>query len=306
MASGKSAREGPSRPVPVILDTDIGDDIDDTWALAFLLGRPEVDLRLVVTAFGDTQQRSRLAAKILERAGRCDIPVATGVETGGSPHNQTAWVGDWDLSCYSGEIVGDGVAALVEAVNSCPEPPVLLAIGPLTNVAAALRRDPSVAGRARLVAMAGSVHRGYGAEGPPDAEYNVRADVEAARAVLRAPWEKTLAPLDGCGDLVLAGENFRRVADSDAELSRIVVENYDAWANRGSYPVGASSVLFDTVAACLAFDESFWNVETVDLTVDDDGFTRPAERGRPVRCALGWRDRQGFEKLLVETLAPAG
>ncbi len=61
-------------PIPVILDTDIGDDIDDTWALAMLLGMPQLDLKLVVTDYGNTSERTRLVAKILQRAGRSMLP----------------------------------------------------------------------------------------------------------------------------------------------------------------------------------------------------------------------------------------
>ena len=64
-----------TRKIPVILDTDIGDDIDDTWALAMLLNSPELDLKLVVTEEGNTPSRAKIAARLLEIAGRTDVPV---------------------------------------------------------------------------------------------------------------------------------------------------------------------------------------------------------------------------------------
>ena len=67
-------------PIPVILDTDLGDDIDDTWALAMLLGSPQVDVKLIVTASDDTPTKTRLVAKILEGMGRTDILLAQGVK----------------------------------------------------------------------------------------------------------------------------------------------------------------------------------------------------------------------------------
>ena len=66
--------------IPVILDTDIGSDIDDTWALGLLLKSPEVDLRLAVSATGDTRYRARLLAKMLQTAGRSDVPVGVGLD----------------------------------------------------------------------------------------------------------------------------------------------------------------------------------------------------------------------------------
>ena len=86
--SPASGSTGPARmPIPVILDTDIGDDIDDTFALLMLLRSKELDLKLVVTDFGDTVYRARLAAKLLQAMGRPDVPVGVGVrqhEKGGS------------------------------------------------------------------------------------------------------------------------------------------------------------------------------------------------------------------------------
>lgn len=66
-------------PIPVILDTDIGLDVDDVWALAFLLQCPELEIRLITTCTGVTTYRAALVAKILEVAGRTDIPVVLGL-----------------------------------------------------------------------------------------------------------------------------------------------------------------------------------------------------------------------------------
>ena len=68
-----------SQPVPVIIDTDIGGDIDDTWILAMLLMRPEVDVRLIVTDRDNTPAKTRLVAKILTRLDRTDVPIGTRV-----------------------------------------------------------------------------------------------------------------------------------------------------------------------------------------------------------------------------------
>ena len=65
--------------IPVILDTDIGSDIDDTWALAMLLQSPELEPRLIVTESGDTVYRAKIVAKILERSEREEIPIGIGL-----------------------------------------------------------------------------------------------------------------------------------------------------------------------------------------------------------------------------------
>src|SRR4249920_1984381 len=90
------------RRIPVIIDTDIGDDIDDTWALVLALRSPELDVRLVVTDFGNTEQRAKLVARVLELAGRTDIPIGIGIKENDDPGPQADWVRDYDLARYPG------------------------------------------------------------------------------------------------------------------------------------------------------------------------------------------------------------
>ena len=295
-----------AEPLPVILDTDLGDDIDDTWALAMLLGCPKVDLKLVVTASEATETKTRLVAKILEKVGRTDIPIGTGVRTGERPINQAKWLGDYTLEGYPGVIHKDGVQAMVDAINASEGSVTLLVIGPQTNIKAALERDPGIAKKARFVSMAGSVEVGYGGKPGRQPEWNVKKDVEAARAVFAAPWEITMAPLDSCGTMILKGQRFAKVAASKNPLAATVIENYRDWKHFPRYPEGESSVLFDTVAAYLTFDQSLCEMKTIKLSIDDAGNTAPDDDGRPVHCAMGWQNREAFEDLLVESIRAEG
>jgi hypothetical protein len=93
------------KKIPVILDTDIGDDIDDTWALGMLLKCPELDLKLVVSDYGKAQYRAKLLAKFLQVAGRTDVAVGVGLDI--DPRGeagQAAWVKDYDLKSYPGKV----------------------------------------------------------------------------------------------------------------------------------------------------------------------------------------------------------
>jgi len=289
------------KPVPVILDTDLGDDIDDTWALAMLLKNPKVDLQLIVTASDNTPEKTRLVAKILEKMGHTEIPLGTGKKTSDNPINQAAWLGDYALKDYKGKLHEDGVQALIDALRAAKEPVVLCVIGPQTNIAEALRRAPDIARKARVVSMAGSVHIGYNGKQGADPEWNVFRDIAAARAVFAAPWEITIAPLDTCGTLTLAGDAYTRVVAAKSPLARVTIENYDLWANRKNYAADASSVLFDTLATYLCYSEKSVELETVKLSIDDRGATVVDEaKGRPVRCALRWKDRTAFEKHLLK------
>jgi len=290
---------------PIILDTDIGGDIDDTWALCMILGSPELDLKLVTTAFGDTEAKTRLVAKMLTRLDRTDIPIGTGVKTDDNALNQDAWLKDYSLAGYAGTVHEDGVQALIDAIHAADGVITVCVIGPQTNIAAALKRDPSIAKKARIVSMAGSVHVGYGGKDTPDREYNVVADVPAARAVFAAPWEIVWTPLDTCGNIVLRGARYGRMAASENPLARVVIENYHIWdVNKKGADADASSILFDTVAVYLCAEEDLCVMETVQLSIADDGMSVVDEaEGRPVRCALKWKDQDAFEEKLVKSLS---
>lgn len=296
-----------AKPRPVILDTDLGTDVDDTWALAVLLQSPGLDLRLVLTTHGEPRYRARLVARLLERAGRSDVAVGVGIEGEALPlRPQEAFVRDFELEDYAGPVYEDGVQALLDAVDACDEPPTLVSIGPLTNVAAALERDPSLAGRARFVGMQGSIRRGY--KGSPDVapEYNVVSDVEACRRVFAAAWPVTLTPLDTCGLVRLTGERYRRVRTSPNPIPVAVVENYRAWLQAVGAPAERleekSTTLYDTVAVYLAEAEDFVEIEELGIRVDDEGYTRIDSEAPKLRVATAWKDFEGFHDWLVERL----
>jgi inosine-uridine nucleoside N-ribohydrolase len=101
------------KPIPVILATDIGDDIDDTWALGFLLRCPELDLKLVIGEYGKTEYRGKLPAKFLQTVGRPDI--ALGLGTVADPRGEGAqggWIRHYDLDRYPGKVHHDGPQAI--------------------------------------------------------------------------------------------------------------------------------------------------------------------------------------------------
>jgi len=288
---------------PVILDTDLGDDIDDTWALMQLLGMPELDVKLITTASDNTPVKTRLVAKMLERTGHYDIPLGTGHQNSDKTINQATWLGDYTLDDYPGTVHEDGVGALIRTVMESDEPITIIVIGPQTNLKVALEREPKIAENANIVTMAGSVYEGYRGADEPAAEWNVRRDSEAAQAVFAAPWDITMAPLDICGELQLKGDRYRAVADAGTPRANVLVENYDAWKNRKRYGEFESSILFDTVAVYLAYDNAYCRMETLNLIVDDEGYTRVNdEDGRPVHCALDWNDEAAFQEMLVNAI----
>jgi DUF1680 family protein/inosine-uridine nucleoside N-ribohydrolase len=305
-APGNTAK---AAPTPVILDTDIGDDIDDTWALGLLLKSPELDLKLVVGDRGAAQYRARLLAKLLERAGRSDVPVGVGLDI--EPHEdgrQAAWVKDYDLKNYPGKVHADGVQAIIDTIMKSKKPVTLICIGPVPNIGEALKREPRIAKKARFVGMHGSVRVGYGGDKKPAPEWNVKCNPKACQAVFTAPWDMTITPLDTCGLVTLTGEKYRRVRDSHDRIAADIIANYRLWAaadpkSPADMADTRSSTLFDTVAVYLAVRQDLCVMEKLGIRVTDDGMTVIDPRAKKINVATGWKNLGGFEDFLVERLA---
>ena len=295
-----------SGPHPVILATDIGDDIDDTWALGFLLKCPELSLKLVATEWGRAPYRAKVLGKFLEKTGHADVPIAMGPDI--EPRGQGAqaeWVKDYDLRAYPGGVHADGVGAIIDAIMSSPRPMTLICIGPMPNVAAALEREPRLAQHARFVGMDGSVRLGYGGAKSPCAEWNIKGDPAAARRGLSADWDITITPLDTCGLVTLDGALYQRVIHSPDPVPAAIVENYRIWSKAGNTEAEAehhSTVLFDTVAVYLAFSRQLCKMERLGIRVTGDGFTVIDEQAKPMEVATAWKNLEGFRQLLADRL----
>lgn len=291
--------------IPVILDTDIGGDIDDTWALAMLLRCPELDVRLVVSDTGNTEYRAAIIARLLEAAGRTDVPVGIGIKQTDERGPQSRWVDGYKLDSYPGTLHRDGVQAIIATIETSPVPISLICIGPLSNIAGVLHQAPHIAPKARFVGMHGSIYLHHDGGKGAIAEYNVKQDVKACQAVFRAPWlDMTITPLDTCGKIRLRGPKYAAITGSRDPLMQAVIENYRIWLN--GKPDVESSILFDTVAVHLAYSTEFLDMKKMRLRVTDDGFTVPDNQGNPGNVAFDWTNLGGFEDALVGRLTGTG
>jgi len=296
---------GPMGKIPVIFETDIGDDIDDTWALLMLLRTPKADLKLVTTTYGKQEYRGKLLARLLTAAGRTDVPIGLGAGDQKGTGGQQDFVKDYDLGSYAGKVHKDGVQALIDTIHASRQPITVIAVGPLNTLGAAVQRDPSIAAKAHLVGMHGSVRKGYDGKDRVDAEWNVKQAVKQAQAVFSAPWKSvTITPLDTCGLVRLGGERFARLRASPDKLTAILMDNYRMWAKKQRLDeLKASSVLFDTAAVYLAlYDRSLANLEELRIAVDDKGFTRVDPAGKSMLVATSWKDLGAYQDLLTKVI----
>jgi inosine-uridine nucleoside N-ribohydrolase len=300
--------EKAAKPLPVILDTDIGDDIDDTWALAMLLKSPQFDVKLVTTTCGKSEYRAKLIAKLLTVAGRTDILVGLGAGGRDGSGGQADWVKDYRLADYPGKIIEDGPRAVVQTINTLAEkksPVTIIAIGPLQTLEAALKLDAGIAAKADFVGMYGSVRKGYDNNPTPCVEYNMTA-VPSAKAVLSAPWRSSaITPLDTCGLVRLTGAEFDSLKSSPDPLVKAVLENYRIWSQKATVDdLKQSTVLFDTVAVYLADPgpKPLLELELLQIGVTDTGMTVIDANGAKMNVATTWKDLNEYQGHLVKVL----
>jgi inosine-uridine nucleoside N-ribohydrolase len=203
---------------PIILDCDPGHD--DAIALLLALASPELELLGVTTTYGNQtlEKTTANALRVLELAGRSDVPLASGASeplerplvVAAHVHGESGLDGPALPPAAGAPIATDAVAWIAEAVVASSQPVTLVPTGPLTNVARYLDAH-GTGGIERIVLMGGAI-----AEGniTPAAEFNVWADPEAAQIVFDAPLDVTMIGLDVTHKAVTGPEVQRRLRET--------------------------------------------------------------------------------------------
>lgn len=210
----------------VLLDTDIGDDIDDALALALALRSPEIELIGVTTVFGDTRLRARLAKHVLQVFERDDVPVAAGISTPMLVRHRPSGVPQAALLTSGGEQSishRSGPELIIEKALAHPGRLTLLCIGPLTNVATALLKEARLFMAIRNIVMMG------GSSSIPFPEWNVRSDARAAQIVLSAGIPITLLGWNITTRCQMRAEDVERLRAKDTSQTRLLSDLIAIW-----------------------------------------------------------------------------
>ncbi len=286
----------------VILDTDIGTDIDDGWALGYALKSASFELLGVTVSDADTPQRARLACKLLHRLGRTDVPVAVGRKTPAVPPDRIDYQFTWaeDFVAYK-PVSASAVEFLADAIRKNPGQVTLIAVGPLQNIGDLVRLHPDVIPMVkRVVLMSGSV--GPNASSPtPLAEWNVKLAIPEAQAVYSAAWPLTIVPLDSTTYVRLEDPEREALRKAGTPLVIALEALLRLWADRPT----SRMTLHDQLALAEAQHPGrfFGRCEPMPLRVDDKGYTRVATtNGRPVTVCLEPK-RDEFMKHYLAQLA---
>ena len=298
----KSARA--SEPQLVWVDTDIGDDIDDAFALGLIVRSPELKVLGISTAFGDTAMRARLVDRMLtDSHAHAGVMVTAGVRTEtDNPLTQRAYAERDPVGK-----VPDGVAAMLEAVKAHPGQVTLIALGPLMNIGAAIERDPKGFKKfKRIVMMGGSIERGYdgknGERRPADAEWNINRDPKDAATMFKAGVPIFVMPLDST-QVHLDAKDRDALFASGNPLTDQLTLLYHQWIG-GAVAAGNPTpvpTLFDPVAVAYSFKPELCPMVPMRIEVDEKGFTRKVD-GAPNAEVCLKSDEAGFLNLLLGRL----
>jgi len=310
-------------PIPIVIDTDVGADPDDALALTLALASPEVDVRGVTIVSGDVTWRAQIATRLLGMAGRSDVPVFLGR---GEPHQMLGAEGEGllDRPYHGPEATVQATPAvdwlLAESRRSSFH---LVAIGPLTNVAAAIEEDRAFAGRLLGLTLMGGLLderamplawqraiQERGASAWPD--YNTMCDPVAVLTVARCGIPITWVTLDATMRAPLRTA-VRGLLPPDHPLGAALGRMIDAWHaawfptalpppdDPSPVPADAVAILHDPLAVAALFPGEWLRLRPTRLAFSiEDGAFRLREQpdGAPGRLATEV-DGAGFEAFLI-------
>jgi inosine-uridine nucleoside N-ribohydrolase len=292
------------RAQPVIIDTDIGDDIDDAFALTIALQDPRLEVIGITTAWGDTRTRTLLVRRLLATLGRQNVVVAEGPATPNSvPFTQKKWA----IAATDTTPAPDAIEFIRNQVRNRPGEITLIALAPLSNIEALQRRDPDALHKLKqVVLMGGSIYAGYNQGGAiptaqPSPEYNVVSAPRGLGVLLESRIPVKMFPLDSTQikfDEVRRDRLFAYGSPASDALALL----YHQWRLLNSWGQ-ITPTLFDAVPVVWLLQPSTCPLTAMRITVDEHGYTRRGTGAPNVAVCLAI-DENATQRLIMDTLAP--
>lgn len=287
--------------IPFVLDTDLGTDVDDALALTFALASPELDLIGVTIVDGDVDTRARMVARLLGMAGRPDIPVVKGVSKPIASGRGPTWFGHegkgllelpWDGP--EAEILPTTAAEWIIAQSHIRDFQ-LCAVGPFSNMAAAVQRDPALPGRVpKLTVMGGMIfpehydpqwREFFAATGlpPHHMDHNSNSDVRAAYIMANAGFDMTWVSAELTFCTTMNRDTMELFRQSGSVLGDRLARMIEIWSSgyfqripnfpetAKPFPEDAVAALHDPLAIASQFGAPGLKLEPCALSFAEDG-----------------------------------
>lgn len=286
------------KPINILIDTDIGGDVDDALALALALNSPELNVVAITTVYLANEWRANVTRNMLKIFGREDIPVSTGAEK--------PLIGWWDANripnsskdfgILNGEPLPCACDYIIEMVNKY-EHLTIAAIGPLTNVALAIAKAPYIIDKINIVMMGGYITRAV-------PEWNIVCDPEAARILFESGVKISMTGLDVTNRCQFTREDIEYVKQAGNPRAELLGEMMDIFCEKFGYlpilhdPLAIASLLWEDI---ITFQDKKILIETAGqftrgLTIDSD-----KAEGSPASAAIDVKPEE-FKRRLLERI----
>jgi purine nucleosidase len=305
----------PERAAPqdVIVDTDIGTDIDDAYAVLLAVSSPELNVRGITLVHGNLRVRANIVLKLLKLAGRPDIPVLPGESMPMNSDRPIHWVGHegrgLDFSDVETELERsfEGPSApefLAQMAAETPGQLVLLPIGPLTNVGLAIERYPREMAKLKCIVAMASTFNGFGRQ-HAGVEHNIALDPEAAEIVLASGIPVLLIGLNVTRQTALTRRAVEEISAAGTPLADFMARMTEDWlamTDRSQTP------MHDPLAVASCIEPSIEKSVQVSAEVDLEtpGLVAYAEAGSdsPLRICTEL-DAGRFDRLFQNRIMSA-
>lgn len=275
----------------VIFDCDLAGDVDDAFALALLLASPEFEVLGLVMDHGNTPKRAQVACRFLYELGLEGIPVLVGRSTAAVVGEQSGIAGDSNQFLWGQGFdkikpeTRSGADFIIEQLHRYPQEVILFTVGPVCNIQDVVRKDADALRLAkRVVSMFGSFYTGYGGSPVPSPEWNVRADVEAAKLFATSGAPISYVGLDITTMVKLGEADRMRLLYRKSPLTDALCGLYSLW--RFEDYAQADPTLFDAVAIGVVLWPELFTFRKAHVKVLDGGYTVIDESQAP-NCEVG-------------------
>ncbi len=270
----------------IILDCDLGGDIDDAFAVALVLASPELEVLGITLDHGLTRDRAKIACRMLYETGLEYIPVAAGRQTPSVLGQDTAldryqpqfyWAKGFEKIKPVGTPAADFI---IQNLRKYPHEVILFTVGPLPNIGDVIQKDPEALKMAKAVySMFGSFYMGYGRDPVPSAEWNVKADVASAKRFVSSGAPVTFAGLDVTTFVKLEMDRRIKLLMRQSPLTDALCGLYALWGRE-------TPTLYDPVAVGMVLWPELFTTRPACVNVVDGGFT-VVDEGREPNCRIG-------------------
>lgn len=262
----------------IIFDCDLGDDIDDAYALGLLLTMQDrYEILGITTCYGRTEDRAILAAKLLKETHQ-NIPIYAGRNTSGQ-NKRANWFAEqfyWSQGFNPTSPIKPNAAEFIKSqLSRYPGEVVIFSVGPVTNMADVMDLQPNILNKAKAIyAMFGSFRLGYDSTDKIHAEWNVVVDIPSAKKFVNSGANIIYAGLDVTAMVKLDANKRSKLLQRQSPLTNALSGLYVLWGQE-------TPTLFDPVAIGMEAYPDLFKTEDVHIRVDDQGYTRLIPHEKP-------------------------